>query len=505
MRRASLAALVAVGVCATVANPLVFQADDSWFYLVIGRHVANGSGVSFNGVLPTNGFQPLWQVIVSLVVWLLDLVGVESAVSQARAVVVVGWSLLVLGTWRLMVLLGRLRVPDAGVVLAAVVPLVYLGGGLGTVGSEANLVFLLSVVALTHVLRLVDEPDDLRRALTTGAWLGLVVLGRLDTGFFALAGLVAVAVAGRSELGPRLRAATVAGACSCVVVGPYLAWNLVQFGHLLPIAGAIKLDRSGLWFVFDSIGRTGWILLLVACGSGLMGFVGRRPPRDQLVAWAVPLTGGLMSTAVYFAWSPGKLTDLAWYHVPLLLAASIGVALTAARIELRRPILARAGVALALVVAVSATSWLLVVDRLHGANRDFWNPVAEFSTEIGHRVPAGEVIATLDYPGVVAAYSDRPVLALDGLTGDFRFQDDLRELGAECALQDSGVRWLLVDDDDRLVPAGDGAAAGWAVEVNSWLHREHVGDLALRPSDRVLSDAATGLSLWRLHLDCERA
>ena len=39
-------------------------ADDAFYYFTIARHAAAGHGVTFDGLAPTNGFHPLWLVLL---------------------------------------------------------------------------------------------------------------------------------------------------------------------------------------------------------------------------------------------------------------------------------------------------------------------------------------------------------------------------------------------------------------------------------------------------------
>ena len=40
-------------------------ADDAFYYFQIARHVAQGLGPTFDGLAPTNGFHPLYLLILS--------------------------------------------------------------------------------------------------------------------------------------------------------------------------------------------------------------------------------------------------------------------------------------------------------------------------------------------------------------------------------------------------------------------------------------------------------
>ena len=64
---------IAAGVLVVVGWPAVWLADhqliasftdDSFYYLEVARHVARGDGFTFDGLHPTNGFHPLWLLLL---------------------------------------------------------------------------------------------------------------------------------------------------------------------------------------------------------------------------------------------------------------------------------------------------------------------------------------------------------------------------------------------------------------------------------------------------------
>ena len=43
--------------------------DDAYYYLAIARHAASGEGFTFGGITLTNGFQWLWQILMTVAAW----------------------------------------------------------------------------------------------------------------------------------------------------------------------------------------------------------------------------------------------------------------------------------------------------------------------------------------------------------------------------------------------------------------------------------------------------
>ena len=93
-------------------------------------------------------------------------------------------------------------------------------------------------------------------------------------------------------------------------------------------------------------------------------------------------------------------------------------------------------------------------------------------------------------------------IALDGLTGDYAFQDDLRTRGAACALAERGATHLVTDPDNRLRPIPGSDPPRYEQDVTSWLYDEPAGVLVVSSSDRVLAESSSGLGLWTLDVSC---
>lgn len=486
----------------TSAVPFAFLADDALFYVVIGRNVAAGEGITFSQVMPTNGFQPLWQGLVAGMSWVSDGLGRGGPLSVLRAALVLYFAVLAIGVALLDRLLRRLDLSPLARVLAALGAVVFLGGPIGAVGSEAALVFATLVAVLLALERLVQADGRAWRAtLGLGIWLGAMMLSRLDTVFVAGCAAAGVAVVGCVPLRARIGRASLVVATASVVVAPYLAWNLVRFDRPLPIAGAIKLDGLQPQVSPLAIGRSGWVLLVTAAVGAAAAFV---PPgsRRALLCWSVPAVGAAVASAFYITLSPGGFTDLEWYRVPHLTAAVIAVGAAVTRWEVGRVRAVVAAAALAgVVVLVAGVGWVTATRRVSGPNRELVDPLEAFGHAAADVLPENAVVATVDYPGVMGLTVERPVVALDGLTGDFAFQEDLRRRGAECALALRRVTHLVTITDERLEEA-PGDEGGFVQPVGSWLDDMPAGDLPVDRDALLLDDEASGLSLWELDLGC---
>ena len=59
-----------------------FFHDDSFFYLKIAQNIVNGAGVTFDNISSTNGFHPLYLIIITILFYTLNLLGIVSSEQQ---------------------------------------------------------------------------------------------------------------------------------------------------------------------------------------------------------------------------------------------------------------------------------------------------------------------------------------------------------------------------------------------------------------------------------------
>jgi hypothetical protein len=104
-------------------RPENFIVDDGYFYPQIARHIVHGAGSTFNGIMPTNGYHPLWMGICVIAAWITSS---SDALIQILATV---QDLLLVGSLALIVSMAR-TVKLRGAVLGCV-PVLFVGMVLG--------------------------------------------------------------------------------------------------------------------------------------------------------------------------------------------------------------------------------------------------------------------------------------------------------------------------------------------------------------------------------------
>jgi len=226
--------------------------DDAYYYFTIAANLASGLGPTFDGLAATNGFHPLWQVLLVPVfhdapanLWLPVRVALSLTVFFD---LISGW--LILGILRQTVN-ERLAV-GAAIMWYVMAPTALLG--LRGMESSLSTLLLLGLIFLLTNRREFIGAGNYRIALIAGLILGLCGLARTDNlpmGGLALASVLWLAT-GPAGPGRRFRSLVVAALAALMVVLPWFIWNLVKFQSLIQVSGQVK------YHVTDLFGRLPW-------------------------------------------------------------------------------------------------------------------------------------------------------------------------------------------------------------------------------------------------------
>jgi hypothetical protein len=261
----SVAVLAGTGLAFAPAHdlPRVLPTEDGFYALAVARHLGLGDGITADGVVRTNGFQPLWSLLCAP---LYTLVGGDR-IAGLRLTQLLG-TMLWLAFAALLALYARDVARRHGLRgdVAAVAALVVALGSVSVFrvfhnGLETGLLLVLvcaAVVALDRVRQWTS-----RRVVAVGLLLGAVAWARLDGVAFVAGAAFASVVASamrrrRPALGP-LAACALAGA----VLVPWLAYGISLDGHLVPSGG--RAEALGVPPIHQNVLATvralgGWIL-----------------------------------------------------------------------------------------------------------------------------------------------------------------------------------------------------------------------------------------------------
>jgi hypothetical protein len=220
--------------------------DDSFYCFEIARNIARGLGSTVDGVHATNGYQPLYVLLLVPLYWIWG----GDATGPIYSALVASAVLNVLTGWILFRLVRRYASP-----VAAFFALLLWSFGPAIVrqsvnGLETSLAMLLLAAALEYYLAVYrPRPSPGRReTVTLGALLGLAILARIDA-------LLFVAAIGFDVLRHRrphaVRRLVATGIVAGAVLLPWCVASLRLSGTVLPQSGEATRFLSAAYAEHD--------------------------------------------------------------------------------------------------------------------------------------------------------------------------------------------------------------------------------------------------------------
>lgn len=420
--------------------------DDALFYHLIARNIAGGMGSTTDGLGWTNGYQPLWMVVMS---------GLSSVFHDTIPPAVLLQYAMSIGTLFLLYrFIGHYAGPHwavVGTLLASFEQSYFHVLYCGMESGVAALLMLASLALLRGA-----SPDRPRRLLWLSALLTLVFFARLDGGLlWPAAGVALLMVDGSVRAAPlatRLGALLRLCLLPCCAALAYCGWNLVTYAIPLPVSGAIKgirfdligqtpwsqyaegaFRRAGLMFSLDSLtrplrhlmgpSRDTWnqalvtVLALAVIAAALQVLARRKRIDVALTA----LLGYVALHAAYYTFLQRDVYSLGigWVRGPeLVLIALAGcVALRALAAALPFDVPRIAGPAAAIALAVTGMGYsALRMSRVDTVN-DFGVAITDFDAAAGYvqkSIPPDEVLASENI-GFLGYLTGRRIVSVDGL------------------------------------------------------------------------------------------
>jgi len=339
--------LIAFALPTLVETPVLLNAviiDDAFYYLKTAWHISRGLGSTFDGIHPTNGYHPLWMLLLAPLYKIFS-GGGETPVRLAlflqaflgAAGTVVLYQTLCLGFQRLT---------------AALVAIVWITWNYRFLinGLETPLYALLLISTIycwakyfQYILR---SPVG-RHYFLLGMLLGITCLARLDGVFVAAAFAFAILLdLWQRRLRPfsQWRNLLAFGMPFLALLVPYLLSNYLIFGNLFPVSGATKLGWRATQDSYQAspviyVGLVLWplleadrILLLGLVVAPVLYLVCRvgQQGRDWgakcLSPWLPLMVAGIALHLFYVVAFLGPHSKTAWYFVPQRVMAAATMA-----------------------------------------------------------------------------------------------------------------------------------------------------------------------------------
>jgi hypothetical protein len=232
------------------ARIMSFVEDDFYYYLKVARNVSDGRGSTFNGITRTNGYHPLYLLVISTICKCT-----QSVAGIFRGLWLVWVSALVATFVFARRLLER---PDSGPWLANALALLFLIPcvHLFCQGMEVTLTVPLAA-GLMLAFRSRPASWTLLRAAGIGLLAALTVLSRLDSIFLVLLLLLFTLVEPEKRQGITVRQISGFALGGGPLLAAYFLFNRFYFHTWMPVSGSAKQLKSSGWPTITAIRSAG--------------------------------------------------------------------------------------------------------------------------------------------------------------------------------------------------------------------------------------------------------
>jgi len=480
-----------------------FYADDSYFYFQVAWNIARDLGSTFNNVIPTNGYHPLWMLVCVAVFKVFP--------SKVAAVHAIGAVISLFDAAALLLIFRILKRSAPNTWWAAFllyIPFCFLTQ-LGTEGALSG--FFLAALMLAAYT--VSTAPRAAAGVLFALCGSLAVLSRLDNIFIVSLIYAAVFLAAPRPLRSQVRRLLIVCIPIYLVLwGAYIGSNLHWFGTVEPISGLLKSHPHGEAKKIAMPPHIATFSLLVILPSIL---ILARYCRDTFFRVVeLPFTVGVLIHAGYILLIMSSETRWSWYYTSWVLLASILLSRVVSLVLARRPQTVRDGLAFGSLLLLLLVWYRMSYGKFAHADPD--SVGAGYQENLSDRLHFHTVLA-FDKPGRMAYYSDVRIVALDGLMGDLKFQRDLATKGIAAFDAEHDVDGFIgppqpLDDSGRqnfcdqitlsavrfhCVASGPGEWMVDGVEVFARLSGQSAGYISLPQKDLVWS-VPHNVAAWRL-------
>lgn len=407
--------------------------DDAFYYFGVARHIAAGDGSTFNSIDLTNGYHPLWLLLLVPIFAVTDGRGAFVGVTVLSGVFFILSGLLLTRLGKLVKNFELVAISAAPLLLAGTVGPTFWFAGMET----GLLLTTLLALAVVYVRSdgLARKELSTKNSVAFGVLLAIAVLARLDTVFIAAAlSLVALWTWRHRPKTQFIRMTLGLALPPAIMLTVYVVVNSLIFGTGLPVSGQAKALGGGAFNlgVFGQFlnaplfagGNPSWFgafaVIVVPVSVWLAKGAFTAPAK---FAFAV-LVSGILVVCYYASTSTWKLWPWYFYAAPLSLALAGPALLSRANVlRGRGPVIHRVCIFGVLLLAIANGLYLSNTTVIRAARIENAPQLARQMADIA---PVEAPLAMGDWAGSVGFHLDRPLVHLEGLVGSSEYLEAWR-------------------------------------------------------------------------------
>lgn len=431
--------------------------DDAFYYFEIARNITLGLGSTFDGINLTNGYHPLWMLMI------LPLFAIFSAGGTLDTLPIylsLGMS-VVLNVGTALILLRILtHITKSPLIRASALALCLLNPFMffETVnGLETSVALLLLSAFMLAALRAQERETKAAYILVTVV-AGLMILARMDLAFYFAAYLVWLLV----TLGFKssIRQVLLMGVGATLICLPWFIWNYATFQMIFTSASnantlinhvLVAQDNGpGLWVQIkgalyllvyhgkEALLRTGAPWLLFALLGAAAGFMARKEWMIASLRRNLPLLLALFGgfVVLFFVNAGIRFTGRAWYFISFNIFVMLAAAWTLDAVLSKKQRLVAVVVLSLLVSGTFVLGWKTTLKDQFINQRAMFSMAGWMNENLPHTANVGVFNA-----GVQGYFAHATVINLDALVNNAAYEA-MKEHKLWSYIEDENIEYI---------------------------------------------------------------
>jgi len=433
----------------TPINYLVnFAHDDSFFYLKIAQNIVNGLGITFDTISTTNGFHPLYLIVITLLFFILKLFGITSSEAQYISIFIFHIILLhVIIIISLKILKRKLdeKYFKYGMSIFIIFCLSFVF--IRDFGIESHLSCLLMSFFL---LNNINNGKPKKRIVYNSLIISGLFLCRTDYLFTLIPFLILSAILITNK-DTRVFSAISYILILFITTSVYYLINYFYWGHFQTTSGAL-INAFPIPVLINNLDMT--IVLhfkLYNQGVKILLFLFifvifiTRKNKSQLEILLIFISSGLLFNCImHLMFNVYGLRE--WYMTHPLFVISFMLILL---LEKYNSIIRN----LALYIFILLFLLVFYFSRISALK---WEYALDYAEYLKNNTPKEDIIYQFDMSGIISFFSDRYIIDGDGLVSDFNYISFLKNRKINLYLKEHKVKYLstIKYSEDLFSPEG---------------------------------------------------
>ncbi len=397
-----------------------FTSDDSYFYLKTALNFSLGNGSSFDGINLTNGYHPLWFLIISLFYKILFIFNINSEISLFKVVFVVT---SLISAFSLILLYKIFNFNDnqqsfklkfyACAITLIPLNFFYL------IGMEVQVFTLIFLSVIYFFLRLIKNSFNNRKdKFILGLSLSMLFLSRVDLYWYVVTAIVIYTFYSYRH---KLKEVLNILIPSLLVFLAYVFFNKFTFGTFYPISSKYKLSFNILdnlkFFPLPDNNIIDFNQLMIIIFFSFVSFIALIKSK-MVYAYKFKILfymnfAFLLFLVVNIFFNSNGIRE--WYYSYVILSSAL---------LFYHSISKEFFIRLIIVIVIIFNFFYFTIFRMNYYNHE---SAIKFATALRELVSDEAKIYQIDYSGLTSYFSGKKIINGDGLINSYEYYQYIRD------------------------------------------------------------------------------